>query len=947
MGVFTSQGYSGKLVAGSEQTILDTFRDEDIKVSNNVLDLFDLGEIPGTYTQTLTLPGTKKNNAFFEHYYDISVYTPDVFNTNQIVPAYLDFDSFYLVNGYLQLQKVNVIENKFVDSYEVTLFGIISNFSVDTRSSFLTDLSNLSIYNHTSSLANVAMSWANLLFDGDIVYPMAEYGQRMAYAQGVAGFGIDERSGSLSVQDYKPAIRLKKVWDAIFSQFGYTYTGSFWNEPFLDKVYLLCNNGLRAPVYPISIETFGQGRVTNVSGSSRQTLSNNVTQDFLFSAKTFDYDNKFTITGGQTEYATDITTYLNCTIDLAFQVSKSNATLGSGVPKFSLYFQNQNTGTVTTASLTLINDYLENNILNNVTTTQTQIFSDFRNVPVRIPEIDSGSQLIRIGYTAVGADNFQVHLNPDGNNLCALEVKRVNQVADGQIMDIPSNMPAGNSGIRVIDFIKAVQKKFNLVLYQDKRVPNQFICETFNDWYRSGRVVDFNQYINLAEKISFTPANSLAYRQIKFQDAEDTDYVTTIFKRTNNRTYGESNFYDSASYFSQGKLDVNSEAIASATLVQIDGSVYSGSAAAGTCTQYYVQNAGSNTAIFFYNDCYNTGVSVPYFLPPGQNVTICIRSGTTITVTQGTISSTNTGTCSTYVDTGVQFPVWVPSFISDANYTPAKVLPRIMFYNGHVSASAYWLSGYTLPNITSIDDVQFTSYPYFDNYSSGSTLNGSQSVFPTENARSLLYNNEIAVVGSTPTQNLVSEYWDQYIKLLYNPRTRLVECSAVIPIGDYINLELNDIVEFRGSYYHLRAINNYNLKTGQCDLQLLGPVLADTISNVLSGSWAPPSDPCEFTYTASLVGACTSFTATKLSTFQSVSSIYWTGCNDVVQSASLYENPFNPGEFSTITFCAQSGSLTYDNAQISVINNGPCVLQKVWEQKNSIWEFGDQLWENA
>ncbi len=72
-------------------------------------------------------------------------------------------------------------------------------------------------------------------------------------------------------------------------------------------------------------------------------------------------------------------------------------------------------------------------------------------------------------------------------------------------------------------------------------------------------------------------------------------------------------------------------------------------------------------------------------------------------------SSCNTGTCSTYVDTGVQFPVWVPSFISDANYTPAKVLPRIMFYNGYVSASAYWLSGYTLPNITSIDDVVSTT----------------------------------------------------------------------------------------------------------------------------------------------------------------------------------------------------------------------------------------------
>jgi hypothetical protein len=31
-----------------------------------------------------------------------------LFNTNQVVEAYLDFDGFYLVNGYLQLNKVNV-----------------------------------------------------------------------------------------------------------------------------------------------------------------------------------------------------------------------------------------------------------------------------------------------------------------------------------------------------------------------------------------------------------------------------------------------------------------------------------------------------------------------------------------------------------------------------------------------------------------------------------------------------------------------------------------------------------------------------------------------------------------------------------------------------------------------------------------------------------------------
>jgi hypothetical protein len=115
-----------------------------------------------------------------------------------------------------------------------------------------------------------------------------------------------------------------------------------------------------------------------------------------------------------------------------------------------------------------------------------------------------------------------------------------------------------------------------------------------------------------------------------------------------------------------------------------------------------------------------------------------------------------------------------------------------------------------------------------------------------------LFNNEEAVLGTTPDQSLVSEYWDTYLALLYNPRTRLVNATAVIPLADYFNLELNDIAEFRSNYYHLRAINDYNLTTGECNLQMLGPIISDTISSMLSGSWAPTSDPCAFTYSASL-----------------------------------------------------------------------------------------------
>ena len=89
MGVLSTQGIQFQLVANGQ--ILDLFKDEDILLSDNVTGLFDLGIIPADFTRQITLPGSKKNNAFFEHVYDISVFNPDTFATNIKVPAYLDF----------------------------------------------------------------------------------------------------------------------------------------------------------------------------------------------------------------------------------------------------------------------------------------------------------------------------------------------------------------------------------------------------------------------------------------------------------------------------------------------------------------------------------------------------------------------------------------------------------------------------------------------------------------------------------------------------------------------------------------------------------------------------------------------------------------------------------------------------------------------------------------
>lgn len=168
--------------------------------------------------------------------------------------------------------------------------------------------------------------------------------------------------------------------------------------------------------------------------------------------------------------------------------------------------------------------------------------------------------------------------------------------------------------------------------------------------------------------------------------------------------------------------------------------------------------------------------------------------------------------------------MFIPTFIANAEFDPAQVRPRVFFYNGKVETNQYNVEG----NRSKFSGVgtQFNFYPYFDHYSTGSA-----SDLPDSDSDSLLFFNETPALGTIATNSIYSTYWSKYVSLLYDPKTRLIEGSAVIPFADYVDMELNDIVFFRGNHYHLRAINEYNLKTGECKLQLLGPIIDDSLDN--------------------------------------------------------------------------------------------------------------------
>jgi len=579
MGVLSTQGIQFQLVANGE--ILDLFKDEDILLSDNVTGLFDLGIIPADFTRQITLPGTKKNNAFFEHVYDISVYNPDTFATNIKVPAYLDFGGLYLSQGYLQLNKVNVFANKFIDSYEVTVYGAVSSFAREINRSYLTDLTTLSAYNHTSSYTNISASWAGELFSGSIVYPLAEYGQRLEFTKGnLNQFGVDDIAGALSTQDFKPAIKAKIVLDAIFNEAGYSYSSSFIDNGGLDDIYLLCNRALRYPVYSdVNLETYGVIKVGAITGSGMT--------DVQLPADTFvtlpwynkleDPQDFYNNGAYRLEVSSSLRGILNLNINVSCSVNNMPGTFSqNGTWQYRLI----ETGSSTEYSLNAIQSYiqffdeLQQSRSGGINTTY-QLQTEFTT-----GEIPAGNYYFQIKQRPnVSTGTLPtVTMDPLGTSKSFLQVTKVNAAADGRVMNIPLNMPFGTSGIKKIDFITSIQKKFNLVIYPSKTQINTFIIEPFNQWYNKGRRWDFNKYINLNERLEVIPANNLAVNELNFGDTLDQDYISQQFSKAANREFGKTYYTDLENFFSQGKFEVKTS-VASTQLLQVAGTGVSGSVA--------------------------------------------------------------------------------------------------------------------------------------------------------------------------------------------------------------------------------------------------------------------------------------------------------------------------------------------------------------------------------
>ena len=520
------------------EVILRAYNDKNQKFDLNIIDNISLkldisaiesqeiGKIFGISSQTFSLPGTDENNQYFNNVFDLGT-TPAV-AFGKTAPCQVLVDGAAVFTGKLYIEDVvsdqynNVVYNCVVTNETVDFKTLVENRTLASLAN------NWSKYNHLYNWANVTSSWENKLFSGSVFYPLVNYGSQVNdptspiigfTAPGVAAAtgSMDNIATPLKVSQMKPAIQVKTILDEVFASVNYKYTSSFVNTDYFKSIYMLSSPD----------EKEGVSFVNMVSQSAIATPTS--TQQ-LTAQRNFIFD--------KINYGTEITDTGN-----------------NWNPSTSTYTATQSGSVTISSNLTFtISNIPPSGFLNNNRTFQWQVQVN-------------GAVVLNSNSSFGTATSGVVGLPATVLNLKAGDTVQIFGRYVGRIFNERFNITAGpnNSWIKVVgaptsyngtvnvgsvfapdmkilDFIKGLAEKFNLVIEPVRNEKNILRIESFNDWIDQGTVVDWTEIIDRNVKYKVTSPLLDQARNLYLSDTLDEDVLNQNYKSIYGKIYGEYKF---------------------------------------------------------------------------------------------------------------------------------------------------------------------------------------------------------------------------------------------------------------------------------------------------------------------------------------------------------------------------------------------------------------------
>lgn len=743
---------STTLTGQTETRDLDLYSDVPIKIFRSFAEVQDISKRNSDYTIGLSLPGSKRNNVFFENFYDVNQQTL-YFDATKRVPAKVVIDGDIYFRGYLKLDKMSVIDTKI--EYSVTLYSEIADLYGAIGNGLLKDLDYSSI-NHELRNEFVINDWNGPNYENGEPYPylysvihngyiydgeFPDYGITNLYSSTITGnwatlaeaqaatlpnrinsVQSDDSAGGIYLNQMKPALNVKWLVEKIITERGYTIKSDFFKTPWFKLLYLY---GYFNSADSVLSATFENYEVLPKTGVDIRYIQEDLG----------DGQRKVTY------YVVKRGTGIPCICSEPLYVV--NRFRWDRFFLFPDQFVNY-TSTIQPNNTTLI---VDTNDINFTNRDKFDWLSTFIS-----PNTGGGVGFYEGGMTYL----------PEGVG-DTIPIDYGDEVNFAKIM---------SKDIKQIDFLASIAKKFNLLFIPNPVNPKELLIEPYDYYIGTGDIYDWSDKLAVDKGYSVEPALNFIESELIMTDKEDGDAGNKSYKDKFDRIYGENKVYNPTEFKSSTKTidTIFSPQIVSKWDVDV--------------TNPKVGNIGLPLAINYVEGTSTLSGD------DDNEVNINIFEG----VKTKPKLFYHCGNFSPFLDA---YGELIQTPFSSTNYTtwyPKIQRPGSTQINTLALAKRLPVVSHTIP----------TGNPDSNkiNNDSACILFGSEQ--PVNLAGIPTYN--------TYTDNDVySLYYENRINNLFNPQTRFFKGKFDLKLNDVKNLKPNDIIKLNGQYFTWNKIAGYDL----------------------------------------------------------------------------------------------------------------------------------------
>ena len=522
-------------------TKVDLFQDETISITDSIQNISDISKVFTPFSKSFNLPASAVNNKLFKHYYNFNI--QDGFDARFQVDARIEINQVPFRSGKIRLDGVSMKNNQPF-AYKVVFFGEPSSLNDLFGSEDLSSLNGLSTYdidysggdflNAFKTGLQTTGSNATSTANRNIVVPLILLENYYTYDTPSTN-ELHNVNFSVLQKDLKPAIKLKRIIEAIQTQYDISFNmtdihldefvlaedGSivvdeagnpvlqegattdvktFFGSDMFDELYLWLhreNSPISAP--ETDPPTFG---VDTTTKNIKRTFA-----DYTYVSGSGDYltANKLVVNSGD-----------SYTVRLVLNPSITNST-GEIIVKDKLtnelLYYKENVAFVSGVAQTITITSLTSGTLS----TRTYDLEFRINCDTNVTFAASATDALNIAKNGANISYYSSAAFTLGSNIF-----------------IQDYLPK----IKVIDFLSGLFKMFNLVAYT-KLADSTIYVETFDDYMTKGVSRDITKYIDINTSTIDRP---VPFNQVNFKYSAPVTQTSLRFINQFSLVFGDLNY---------------------------------------------------------------------------------------------------------------------------------------------------------------------------------------------------------------------------------------------------------------------------------------------------------------------------------------------------------------------------------------------------------------------